>query len=215
MVLPLSCRSRASNGVGVAIRYWKRMREEAALHADDPRPDGDNPWDTSEAEPRPVERPLSRLGDLGSTEQFRGDTGYAAEDEAAKAARYNDWAERMRDKRTRNKAQAQAIQDRANGVTHDPTYWNSETLFEESRRVDQEELLERPNPWRVTELLAVLDLREGASPTEIGDAYRRLAKIHHPDRFVEADAAIRELHEQKMREVIDAYRALKTLAKTS
>jgi len=205
-------------GFGVAIRYWKRMREEAALHADDPRPEGDNPWQSDAEEPRPRlgERPLSRLGDLGGFDRdLRGDNSYAAEDEAAKAARYNDWAERMRDKRTRNRAQAQEIQDRANGVTRDPTYWNSEALFEESRRVDSEELHERPNPWQVTELLAVLDLREGASPSEIGDAYRRLAKTHHPDRFVEADERTREYHEQKMREVIDAYRTLKTLAKTS
>jgi DnaJ-domain-containing protein 1 len=201
----------------VAIRYWKRMREEAALHADDPRPDGPNPWvGEGHGDDQPVERPLSRLGDLGgASHQYRGDNTYAAEDEAAKAARYNDWAERMRDKRTRNQAQAREIQDRAAGITRDPTYWNSDALFEESRRVDQEELLERPNPWRVTELLAVLDLRDGASATEIGDAYRRLAKTHHPDRFIEADENTREFHEQKMREVIDAYRALKTLAKTS
>src|SRR4051812_14881948 len=85
------------NGVGVAIRYWKRMREEAALHADDPRPEGDNPWQTDAPDaPRPAERPLSRLGDLGGVDHdLRGDSSYAAEDEAAKAARYNDWAERM------------------------------------------------------------------------------------------------------------------------
>src|SRR4051794_26011864 len=84
-------------GVGVAIRYWKRMREEAALHADDPRPDGENPWQTEAGIERPPtsDRQVSRLGDLGGiASDLRGDTGYAAEDEAAKAARYNDWAER-------------------------------------------------------------------------------------------------------------------------
>jgi DnaJ-class molecular chaperone len=65
----------------------------------------------------------------------------------------------------------------------------------------------------VRELLAVLDLREGASPTDIGSAYRRLAKAHHPDHFAEADPATQTFHAARMRDVIEAYRSLRELEK--
>lgn len=171
----------------------KRGADEVAAATDPARPTADG---------RPRLRPT--LGELGGPPMN-------AEDEKAKAARYNDWAERMRDKRMRAQEQARLIHDR----TAPPSYWNSDALYEESRRLDHEELHERPNPWRVSELLAVLDLRDGASPHDIGDAYRKLAKVHHPDRFVEADEEVRAFHEQKMRAIIDAYATLKTLEKTS
>jgi DnaJ-domain-containing protein 1 len=171
------------------MRYWKKMREEGAKHPSVARED-DNPWGEQER---------ARLGHLSST--------YTTVDsDAAQSARYTDWAERIKEKRNR------LAKDQAGEPS--PSYWSTDALFEESRRVEDDEILSRPNPWRVMELLATLDLREGASTTEIGEAYRRLAKKHHPDRFVNAEPAIQEFHAEKMRDVITAYRTLKELQKT-
>lgn len=40
-----------------------------------------------------------------------------------------------------------------------------------------------PPPDRTTRALAVLGLMPGASKTEVRKAYRRMAQLHHPDRF--------------------------------
>ena len=40
-----------------------------------------------------------------------------------------------------------------------------------------------PPPDRTTRALAVLGLTPGASKTEVRKAYRRMAQLHHPDRF--------------------------------
>lgn len=170
---------------GVAIRYWKRMRDEAAKHADDSRPDDDNPWD----EARPT------LSQLHST--------YAIPEDNEQATRYSEWAERMHTKRQRLR-DAQAGEPKA-------SYWTTDAVFEESRRIDDEELHDRPNPWRVKELLAVLDLRENASPDDVSTAYRTLAKKHHPDRFIEADEDTQEFHAERMRSINAAYHSLRTL----
>ena len=176
-------------GATVAMRYWKKMREEAAKQPSVARPD-DNPWG------EPDGRVL--LGHLSNTYT-------TVESDADKSARYTDWADRIKEKRSR------LASDQAGAPT--PSYWTTDALFEESRRVEDDEILSRPNPWRVAELLATLDLREGASTSEIGEAYRRLAKKHHPDRFLDAEPAIQEFHAEKMRDVIVAYRTLKELQK--
>jgi len=173
------------------MRYWKKMRDEGAKQPSVARSD-DNPWGESS------ER--ANLGHLSSTY-----TTVESDGHEGASARYNDWAERMKEKRNR------LAQDKAGQPT--ASYWSTDALFEESRRVEDDEILSRPNPWRVIELLATLDLREGASTTEIGEAYRRLAKQHHPDRFVDAEPAIQAFHAEKMRNVITAYRTLKELQK--
>lgn len=132
--------------------------------------------------------------------------------EEARAAQYNDWAERLRDKRrVAQERQRQYGQAASATPTTEPTYWTTDALFEESRRVDGEEQLSRPDPARVQELLAVLELEGRPSSDAIADAYRRLAKTHHPDRFALADEATQIRHAARMRAVIDAYSALKTL----
>jgi DnaJ-domain-containing protein 1 len=171
----------------LALRYWKRMREAGAVHADDPRPAGTNPWQ---------DRPAPTLGQLGHLGAIEGDD---------RADRYRDWAARMRDR----KAAAGA------GTPDTPPstagYWTAEALFADSRRVEAEENRSTPNPWRVRELLAVFDLRDGATTAEIGTAYRRLAKQHHPDRYVQADPDTQEFHADRMRRIIDAYHELRQL----
>jgi DnaJ-domain-containing protein 1 len=170
----------------VALRYWKRMREQAALHATDPRPPGDNPWQ---------DRVAPTLSQLGSSFDVADDD---------RAARYSDWAARLREKGAADRTE--------DTVASGPGYWSTEALFEDSRRLAREEGLSRGNPWVVRELLAVFDLSEGATSAELSGAYRRLAKQHHPDRFMEADPETRAFHEAEMRRVIDAYEALRQLS---
>ena len=166
------------------------MREQGARHAGEAPPDAPNPW----LEERVT---LSRLSDTANP--------LGGDEPDPRAERYNEWAERLKAKRRR--------------LTNDldgspaPSNWSTDALFEESRRVEDDELHSdrRPNPWRVQELLAVLDLREGATAAEVGMAYRRLAKVHHPDHFVEADLDIQEYHAHKMREIIRAYRTLQEM----
>jgi DnaJ-domain-containing protein 1 len=162
------------------------MREQAARHAGEPRPDHQNPW---------RDRPAPTLSQLGSAYDISGDD---------RAARYSDWAARIRDKRGGPVADDEAPSSAG--------YWSTEGLFEDSRRLAHEEGLARPNPWFVRELLAVFELREGATSAEIGSAYRRLAKQHHPDRFMQADEETQEFHAAEMRRVIDAYQALRQLS---
>jgi DnaJ-domain-containing protein 1 len=181
----------------MAIRYWKRMRDEGAKHASD-APNGANPW----VEPDPL--PTIDLDALASR---------AAEpDPAERAAAYNDWADRLRAKRVNAQRTIAAQQSTDAGLaTEDrPTYWTTDAVFAESRRVD-ERVTERPNPWRVQELLDVLDLREGANLDDVSRAYKQLAKQHHPDRFVEADEDTRRFHQERMACINQAYRTLRQL----
>jgi len=160
------------------------MREEAAKNPAPPRADEENPWH----EEHPTLRSLQH------------DPGH----DAARAEAVTDWAARMREKQERRRIEA------SGGAEQSETYWTTDALFAESRQVERDEAGTRANPWRVREMLAVLDLREGATADEIGSAYRRLAKVHHPDRFVEADRETQEFHADRMRSIIEAYRALRT-----
>lgn len=166
------------------------MREQGARAAGVPRPESANPW---QEEPST----LSRLRDTPAPDPN-------AEPDP-RSQQYSEWAERLRAKRRRLASDLDG--------SPSPSNWTTDALFEESRRVEDDERFSstRPNPWRVQELLAVLDLREGATAAEVGIAYRRLAKVHHPDHFVEADLDIQEYHAHKMREIIRAYRALQDL----
>jgi hypothetical protein len=165
------------------------MREEGAKHPAPPRAASTNPWGEANA-------PLSSLATSFPT----------LDHDDARADRYNEWAERMREKRRRLR------EDEVGEAT--PSYWSTDAVFEESRRIENEEQEARPNPWRIQELLATLDLRGDPTAAMIADAYRRLAKQHHPDRYLDAEPAIQEFHADKMREIISAYRTLKTLPKS-
>lgn len=163
------------------------------------------------AEPVASARPT--LSELGSIDLR--DTAPAPDPEAAgmptsddeRAQRYAAWAERMHAKRQRVREQY-----RGEGGSDEATsYWTTDVLFEESRHVTERELFERPSARRVNELLAVLDLRDGATADDIGTAYRRLAKRHHPDRYVTAEADVQAFHEERMAAINAAYRALRSL----
>ena len=55
----------------------------------------------------------------------------------------------------------------------------------------------------------ILGLKDGASQEEIKKAYRQLAKEHHPDKFVNASDSEKKYHEDKMKEINEAYENLK------
>lgn len=128
---------------------------------------------------------------------------------ADREAQYQAWAERMRTKRATAKERIRATQEPARETgerIEGSGYWTTDALFAESRRVSADPSDERRG---LDELLAVLDLRDGADPDQIGAAYRRLAKEHHPDRHAADDEATRAFHEARMREITLAYRALR------
>ncbi|MEZ5141128.1 MAG: J domain-containing protein [Acidimicrobiales bacterium] len=194
----------------MAIPYWKRMREIGAQRrdADAPAqaatPTAANPWgDPADVAPEPL--PTIDLDALTRPDELL--------DAGQRAAQYNDWAERMRAKRQR----AKAVYAGGGGTDSPPeaevgaTYWTTDAVFAEGRRVADNEVPARPNPWRVQELLEVLDLRDDATPADVNHAYRRLAKQHHPDRYVEADDEIRRFHEERMAVINQAYATLRQL----
>ena len=55
----------------------------------------------------------------------------------------------------------------------------------------------------------ILGLKDGASQEEIKKAYHQLAKEHHPDKFVNASDSDKKYHENKMKEINEAYENLK------
>jgi DnaJ-domain-containing protein 1 len=85
-------------------------------------------------------------------------------------------------------------------------YWDSNTLFEESRRLEESR---DPTVMGERELLAEFGLSESASKVQVQAAYRRLAKEHHPDRWVDADESVQEQHAQRMLEITAVYQALR------
>jgi curved DNA-binding protein CbpA len=63
----------------------------------------------------------------------------------------------------------------------------------------------------IAELLRTLGLEWSASADDIEVAYKRLAKVHHPDFHHDADEATRRDHAERMQRVNDAYEALRDL----
>ena len=55
---------------------------------------------------------------------------------------------------------------------------------------------------------SILGISRGASQDEIKKAYRKLAKEHHPDKFVNSSDSEKKYHENKMKEINDAYENL-------
>jgi curved DNA-binding protein CbpA len=55
---------------------------------------------------------------------------------------------------------------------------------------------------------AVLGVPEGASTEDVRRAYLRLARVHHPDFFIDAAAEERDAAEQRMRSINEAWAIL-------
>ena len=54
----------------------------------------------------------------------------------------------------------------------------------------------------------ILGVSKNASQDEIRKAYHKLAKEHHPDKFVNSSDSEKKYHESKMKEINDAYENL-------
>lgn len=54
----------------------------------------------------------------------------------------------------------------------------------------------------------ILGVSKGAGKDDIKKAYRELVKQHHPDKFTNASASEKEYHENKLKEINEAYEKL-------
>src|SRR6266699_2126295 len=61
----------------------------------------------------------------------------------------------------------------------------------------------------LTECYDLLGLSPGSSPAELRAAYRDLAKVWHPDRFLH-DPRLREKAQEKVKEINEAYDQLRS-----
>lgn len=127
-----------------------------------------------------------------------------------RAEQVQAWAQRMRDKRAAREAAAAA-----EAQPDTASYWSAQALFEDSRHVEHEERLTSSSAVHRTELLASLGLGAGATAREITDAFRSLAKLHHPDRYTHAPADVQAHHADAMARINTTYQALKAPPDTS
>ncbi len=125
---------------------------------------------------------------------------------ARAAQRYSDWAERLRAKRRRDQAHIRGT-DIPDPVA--PSHWGSDTLIGGSTSNDTGPAPFAPDWSDTTRWLGVLGLGPGATSEQVGLAFRNLAKVHHPDRWAEAEAEVQEHHSEEMLRLNAAYQALR------
>jgi DnaJ-domain-containing protein 1 len=113
------------------------------------------------------------------------------------AVRTSAWAERLRQKRVRDQARILGLDE----ADEPRGYWHAD-------HVRREPVVDLTDP-RTAEPLGVLGLAPGAGDAEVAAAYRRLAKAHHPDRWLTADESVRRQHAEEMLRVNAAYAALR------
>jgi DnaJ-domain-containing protein 1 len=80
-------------------------------------------------------------------------------------------------------------------------YFSTESLFDWTGA--QESIFDETDPY------VVLGLPPSATWEEISAAHRRLAKLHHPDRLMNAGDAERETSDRRIRELNIAYMELR------
>ncbi|MEY2446561.1 MAG: hypothetical protein QOH79_37 [Acidimicrobiaceae bacterium] len=80
-------------------------------------------------------------------------------------------------------------------------YFSTESLFDWTGNNDS--IFDETDPY------VVLGLPPSASWDEISAAHRRLAKLHHPDRLMNANEADREHSDRRIRELNIAYMELR------
>ena len=63
--------------------------------------------------------------------------------------------------------------------------------------------------WTLRRAYMILELSESASDKAVKKAYRKLAKIHHPDKVVHMGVAFQKAAEKKFKEISQAYETIK------
>lgn len=120
----------------------------------------------------------------------------AAQQQAREAQEKAEQQERKRQQeeaaRAYSKAHAEAEREKSRQQAHGRRQEQRERQKRQQRESQQEEAKQKrsyqrassaPPPDRTTRALAVLGLMPGASQVEVRKAYRRMAQLHHPDRF--------------------------------
>ncbi|MBW2109164.1 MAG: DnaJ domain-containing protein [Deltaproteobacteria bacterium] len=59
----------------------------------------------------------------------------------------------------------------------------------------------------------ILEVPYSAGPDEIKQAYKKLARKYHPDRFADSDPVVEELAREKMSKINEAYTTLMDVVK--
>ena len=63
--------------------------------------------------------------------------------------------------------------------------------------------------WTLKRAFTILELNESATDKEIKKAYRKLAKIHHPDAVIHMGPEFQKGAERKFKQISEAYEAIK------
>ncbi|MBI2705111.1 MAG: J domain-containing protein [Actinobacteria bacterium] len=133
----------------------------------------------------------------------------------ARTADYTAWAARLKAKRDKSRKVVADCAPPAEPTAAEPSYWSTDALYAESARVRDHEQAEPHTRWdaeaRKSELADALGMHGEINLTTASEAFRRLAKLHHPDRYTTADESIRDHHAAEMMKVNGAYAALKKL----
>jgi hypothetical protein len=196
--------------------WQRRRRGQGPNDVDPPADESPQPVDADSAPaPRAPADIRSRLRDLGTTrpapteppdDRLGGDL--AEDDSPDRQAAYAAWADRMRSHKKDKLADITAEQAAAaEAETRTPIspYWDSSTLFAppESENPTDPALME------TSALLAILEVSGEVSDEELTAAFRKLAKVHHPDRWHDAAAEVRLEHEERMALITEAHRELR------
>ncbi len=129
--------------------------------------------------------------------------------DSAAAQRYSDWAERLRAKRRRDQAHILGTDPDGVGRPTEPIHWSSDNLLGGDSGTNTGPAPLIPGTSDPLRCLGVLGLGPGATTDEVAAAYRTLAKLHHPDRWAEADPEVQRHHGEEMLRVNAAYHALR------
>ena len=194
-------------GYGGVVLLRGKGRKNESIDADADAPADDPSTFDFDGLTTPDPPRAGNLSDFGLNDQpirQAPPTNGAPADGSSDADRYSAWADRLRDKRARNQATILGSEDDAETVTN----WAADWVISGDDPVDDTGIV--PDQMRRGRLLSELGLESGATSEQITLAYRALAKVHHPDRWVDADEAVQLDHAEQMLRVNAVYRALRS-----
>jgi hypothetical protein len=191
---------------------WQRRRNRRP--PEEVGGEGASDRDERPAAPAPPRNPAeirARLRDSTNTrlDEVTAASGVDDDGEAdpERQAAYAAWAERMRGHKKAKLADItpEPDPDESASKSQPSVYWDASALFQPA----PEEVTPDPTMMETRELLAILEVVDGADERAMQLAYRRLAKEHHPDRWQSAPDDVRAEHEERMALIAEAYSELK------